>query len=129
MGRKYIDMVRAHITNQDLSLRALAPATIARKGHGKYAIDTKRFLRLLKLVTLTDSKHQAKFAAGALQSVKYGRGRTMLDIGRFFNDGTMRGGSEYSPPRQIFTKTLRELLRQKAFPQQLKTFSKEVWSF
>lgn len=131
MGRRYLDTVRGHIIAQNLSVASLAAGTVEKKGHSMWAIETKRFLRLLKLVTLTDKKHQAKFAAGALQSVKWGRGRTMLDIARFFNDGTRREKDAlvHSPARPIFTITLREILRRRDFPTQLKEFAKSVWTF
>lgn len=131
MGRRYLDTVRKHIIAQDLNVAPLAAGTVEKKGHSKWAIDNKRFLRLLKLVTLSDKKHQAKFAAGALQSVKWGRGRTMLDVAKFFNDGTRRekDGRVHSPQRPIFTITLREILRRKDFPIQLKKFAKQAWTF
>ncbi len=131
MGRRYLDTVRKHIIAQDLQVAPLASGTVEKKGHSKWAIDTKKFMNRLKLVTLSDKKHQAKFAAGALQSIKWGRGRTMLDVAKFFNDGTRKAidGRVHSPRRPIFTIVLREILRRKDFPIQLKKFAKQVWKF
>ncbi len=124
MGRLYMDKVIGHIKKQDLKFVALKPSTIAKKGHALFYIDKGKFLSRLKLVTVTNQKHDFKLAGGAFGNVTYDNRRSMLDIARMNNDGT-----KFIKPRRLFTISLRETIRGTNIPRGMQKFVRDIWTF
>jgi len=124
LGRKYLDTVKEHIDKRDLSLPALSPATIERKGHDRILDDTGKFKRKLKLVALTNRSHDIKIGAGAFEDVAYDTEKNMYDLARWIENGTKN-----QPARPIFRITLKEIMEKNHIPKGLRKFVKSTWRF